>query len=377
MIRANQSARRKALENAELNRNLMNMQSISQEKRAELEGLRINLEQIATSIQQDRGRERRLREAVILQQHFTGISVTLCPNCDTAIEEEAVIHERENHACRLCGKPAHAVPTEELAAMEAEAEECKKRCKDAEYVREAIRHQISRVDDELVVLTLDIEHAQQAASMGISFALPTSDEEEECEQLLTTIGTLLSELTINRARAAGRQPEIHRLEIHQRIVKKVRDVLKGVADHRNKIKLSKLEEFTRHTAQRIGAESVTNVSCSPFGTVKIHKHDQPVAFTQIKNEGERLRIKLAFFLAMMRLSRENGGGRHPGFLIIDQPGSNEMVTADFSELAQVFRQIDQDFGVKIQILCFTARAEFRNATDSTRIYGAKASPFAF
>src|SRR5947208_9776695 len=56
---------------------------------------------------------------------------------------------------------------------------------------------------------------------------------------------------------------------------------------------------------------------------------------------ERLRVKLAFFLAMMQLGREAGGGRHPGFLIIDQPGSNEMVPNDFSALAQVFRQVDR------------------------------------
>jgi len=376
-IRANQYTRRKALENAELNRNLINMQNTAQEKRVELESLRMSLEQIGTHIQQERGRERRLRESIILQLHFTGIPVTLCPNCDTMIDEEAVIHERENHACRLCGKPAHAAPVEELAVKEADAKECEKRCREAERVREAIKNKISRLDDELKSLSFSIEQTQQAACTGVSFALPTLDEEAECDQLLRTIGALQSNLTITQVKATGRQPEIDRLEIHQRIVKKVREVLRSEAGHRNEIKLSKLEEFTRDTAQRIGAESVTNVSCSPFGIVKIRKHDQPVAFTQIKNEGERLRIKLAFFLSMMRLSRENGGGRHPGFLIIDQPGSNEMVASDFSELAQVFRQVDQDFGEKIQVLCFTARAEFRNATDGSHIYGAQADHFAF
>lgn len=97
----------------------------------------------------------------------------------------------------------------------------------------------------------------------------------------------------------------------------------------------------------------------------------------MKNEGERLRVKLAFFLAIMRLSREEGGGRHPGFLIIDQPGSNEMVVADFNALAQVFRRIDHDLGADIQILCFTARAQFQQATETTRIYGPQAAPFAF
>jgi hypothetical protein len=100
-------------------------------------------------------------------------------------------------------------------------------------------------------------------------------------------------------------------------------------------------------------------------------------FTGIKNEGERLRVKLAFFLAMMRLSREKGGGRHPGFLIIDQPGSNEMVPTDFNALAQIFQHINHEFGADIQILCFTARPQFQNATDSARVYGPQNPPFAF
>ena len=130
-------------------------------------------------------------------------------------------------------------------------------------------------------------------------------------------------------------------------------------------------------ATRIGVESITGVECSSTGKIKLMKSGAQTSFGGLKNEGERLRVKLAFFMAMMRLGREAGLGRHPGFLMIDQPGSSEMVAEDVKGLAQVFRQIDQDSREQLQIICFTARQEFRHATEPDKVYGPQAGKYAF
>jgi hypothetical protein len=88
-------------------------------------------------------------------------------------------------------------------------------------------------------------------------------------------------------------------------------------------------------------------------------------------------VKLAFFLAMMRLGRVKGAGRHPGFLMIDQPGSDEIVDADFAALARVLREIDQAFSAELQIICFTARPQFGAATAQEKVYGAQAGRYVF
>ena len=376
-ITADQRTRRQAVENAESNHQLVHMQQTFQEKNAEYRASQDAVEQLGTQIQQDRGRERRLREAVALQLHFTGIPVTLCPNCDTAIDEDAVIHEQETATCRLCGKPAHTAPDEELVAMQAEADTYGKQIRGTEKERERIRSHSARVRQDMDTLMETIQQTQQAASQGITFALPTAEEDTEHDHLLTTIGTLQRDLTLTREKVTGQRPELQDLERYQRVTAKVREVLREEAATRNSNKLTRLAELTQDMARRIGAESVTSVSCSPYGGVTLEKHHQSVSFSGIKNEGERLRVKLAFFLAMMRLSREKGGGRHPGFLIIDQPGSNEMVPTDFNALAQIFQHINHEFGADIQILCFTARPQFQHATDSARVYGPQHPPFAF
>jgi hypothetical protein len=129
-------------------------------------------------------------------------------------------------------------------------------------------------------------------------------------------------------------------------------------------------------AQAIGAESVSDVTCSPLGREDLQKHGKRVSFNGIQNEGERLRLKLAFFVAMMRLGREPGLGRHPGFLLVDQPGSGEMVREDFESLAVIFRRLDEELAEDVQIICCTAREEFGGATAAAKVYGAQNPPYA-
>jgi hypothetical protein len=106
-----------------------------------------------------------------------------------------------------------------------------------------------------------------------------------------------------------------------------------------------------------------------MGEVRFTKNGETVAFAGIRNPGERYRVKLALFLAMIRLSCEAGIGRHPGFLLVDHPGAAEMVSADMQASAAALRKIEDEFADQIQIICFTAKPEFREATVPQKVYG--------
>lgn len=372
-----QRLRRQAVEESESNRHLLDMQRAFEEARVELQALETSREEAGRNIQQDRDQARRLRQAVALQLHFTGINVTLCPSCDTPVDESSITQERDTHICRLCGKSAHAAPADEINRMKIEADACEKRCQTAERERDAMSRRMSQLRGVLERLEQQISETQRAVAQGVAYAFPTPEEDAERESILQDIGVIQRDLTIARERLKGREPEIKRLELHQKIVDRIREVLKTEAARRDAAKLTHLGDLTQTIAHDIGAQSITNLTCSPLGKVQLSKHSEVVSFSSIRNEGERLRVKLAFFLAMMRLSRDTRGGHHPGFLIVDQPGASEMVSEDFVALAHALRQIDQESGKDIQILCFTARPQFAVATDSSRVYGAQADRYAF
>jgi prefoldin subunit 5 len=377
-IEAAQSARRRAVEGGEPAQRLVNVQTTLVERVSERTRLDAELEELRRTLQRRRGRERQLREAVALRLHFTGLEVSLCPNCDAAVDVGAVERERTAHACRLCGKPAEAADAHEVAALNAEADDIKREIDNLSRGREAITERLGALRREIEALVEEVTALAEAAQRGIGFALPTAEEEVERNDLHERVGRLLAELAVAR-RNAEPQPssEENERELHLRVVQKVREVLQDEAARRNREILERLSALTQDTARTIGAESISNVTCSPLGRVQLRKHGELVPFTGIQNEGERLRIKLAFFLAMMRLGREPALGRHPGFLIIDQPASGEMVPEDVAALARIFRRVDDDLADQLQIICCTTRREFEAATAAEKVYGPQNPPYAF
>jgi hypothetical protein len=376
-IDAAQATRRRAVEGGEPAQRLIEVQSMLVETAIEKARLETERDELNRTIQRQRARERQLCEAVALQLHFTGLEVSLCPNCDAAVDTEAVEREGSDHLCRLCGKPAQGTDPAEIAALNAEAENIKREIEDLVRGRESIIARLSTLRRELDTLPGEADALKEATRKGISFALPTPEEEAERSSLHEQVGRLLAELVAARRKAEPPPSEESELELQVRVVEKVRDVLRDEAANRNHDLLDRLSALTQEMARKIGAESISDVTCSPLGKVELQKHGERVSFTGIQNEGERLRIKLAFFLAMMRLGREPGFGRHPGFLLIDQPGSGEMVQEDFEALAGIFRRIDGELGDNVQIICCTARREFEAATASDKVYGPQNPPYAF
>jgi hypothetical protein len=69
----------------------------------------------------------------------------------------------------------------------------------------------------------------------------------------------------------------------------------------------------------------------------------------------------------MLLRVRTGLGKHPGFLIIDTPGTAEVDEADFAAMAQDIARIHQEYGAQVQILLATARPEARQHLPADRM----------
>lgn len=324
-----------------------------------------------------RARETQVRELLALKLHFTGLDVRLCPNCDAQVSEAEVRREYDSHTCRLCQKPAHDATAEEIVARRAEAEELAAEVKELEKSREDLKREASHIEKEINDLRQEAGDLEASAKNTLRQAVPTDAEQKLRDDLLLESGKLTAETAAVIARIEQLEKAGAFDANRGRVLKKARDILKAEAERRNCDTLTGLNDLTKELARLIGAESITDVTCSALGKIKLRKHDQEVSFTGIKNQGERMRVKLAFFLAMMRLGRNGALGRHPGLLLIDQPGSAEMVTEDFRALATVLRELDESLADQVQVLCFTARAEFKDATRPEKVYGPQAGKYAF
>lgn len=323
---------------------------------------------------------RNIREHIALQLHFTGLDVSLCPNCDAHVEPEAIIREKQsqNHNCRLCGKEAQAASTDDIETYEAQVAELEAEIAMNKRRREQLNRDIARIVAGINALNDEARMLNDIVREGANFILPTDEERNRRSQLERRAGELLGRATMLDLRVAEDQAANDEAVLMGDIRDTVRKFLAEQASRLSSSTLAQLGSLTAEMVRFIGAEHVSNVTCSLLGSLTLWKDGTRVkSFKGIHNSGDRLRIKIAFFLALMRLGAEHPGARHPGFLLIDQPGSSEMVDEDFAALAAVLHEVDRQYADKLQIICFTARSQFDNATIQDKIFGPQNGKYVF
>lgn len=328
------------------------------------------------TIRRLRAQERRLREAAEFALHFSSYEVELCPNCEHDVDEAAVVREHTHHTCRLCGEDAQPADLEDIELLKTQADALRKDQDELEQQLSSIGLNLRRVADEVKTVEAVLARVRAQATLSVTSALPTDEEQAEMDQLAEAIGTFRAQQRLLHQQTSQAEAQVAEWHQAERAAVALRHHLAREGEQRNAPLLARLSELTQQAAQAIGAQSITDVTISAKGSVALKKNGQQVPFSRINNTGERLRVKLAFFLAMIRLSREAGYGRHPGLLLIDQPGSAEMVDDDFEALARVLRQVDAAHP-EVQIICATARAGLQQATTPEKVYGPQNPPNAF
>ena len=86
-----------------------------------------------------------------------------------------------------------------------------------------------------------------------------------------------------------------------------------------------------------------------------------------RTAGERLRLRLATVVALLRIGARLGVGRHPGLLLIDSPGAEEMVEENVGSILKELSAVCEELG-DLQLICATARAhEAKEVIESERL----------
>jgi hypothetical protein len=324
-----------------------------------------------------RGRLARVQEAISLRLSLSGLEVSMCPNCENDIDSALVKRESETHTCRLCGKLARTADQDAIGMLTSELEALNGNIARLVAERDQLAADLRKVGESIAEREKQSTAAEQQIRTNFKQVLPSEQERSQRDRIVEEIGRLKAAASSADGRLKHQQEQDKTTATRQYVMDKVRDYLKDEAEKLNAAVLAELATLTQKMTRRIGAESISDMVCSPLGVVHLKKHGVRVGFSGIRNPGERVRVKLSFFLALALLGQQPLGARHPGILLIDQPGTAEMVPEDFKELAKILRGLDTDFGEHLQLICFTARSEFREATDPKKLFGPQAGKYAF
>lgn len=281
---------------------------------------RIDVEQVVNA----------LVEETAASQFFGLLKPHSCPRCSAKIESSRLKNEQDTSECSVCTEVLVQIDSKEVAAEQAQAaerlKEAKKTEHDAERFVKKLEKQIAtgRDDLEKVGQTLNrLAAAGTAADAGI-----LQSEKDRLEGMIQAAGAILEaendsadDLLIVRA--------AHE-EAIQRVEKASITVMAEIS-----------EEVTR-LSKALGMRDVESVTLKRNAHVNVIKGGSLSKWKDL-SPGEKLRLRIATVIALSRGTQLRGMGRHPGLLLIDSPGREEMQPEHLHETISELVKLTEDY----------------------------------
>lgn len=288
-------------------------------------------------------------EDALAIKFFHQMTPSVCPRCTSKVTSEQQAAETEKHECSLCSKELHLedvdtskvtaaagpvdgdvdAPVDDLDALEAALV-------DAEQVVEVLNAQITAKKDQLAA-------AEKESTTGKE-QLAAAEERRKLELELARAEGALA------AFEGSSDPTL--IDPADPVVVAVLDAAKKVlstwmAEGQNPL-LEEISADIEKLAVGFGADSLSKVKLGGGGRLDVIKGGEQTTYSGL-TAGEKLRVKIATAVALIKHGYVAQIGRHPGFLVLDSPAAEEMPEEDLAilmaELVEVTEQADMQIFV--------------------------------
>ncbi|GAA3570709.1 hypothetical protein [Streptomyces osmaniensis] len=301
-------------------------------------------EELHETLVLDQARLRDLRETAVAQRFFGALKPTCCPRCSTALAELPHAGLDEKH-CHICGSapaaqaPADTSVVEDLSESIAALQEAHRAARTA--ARQAARD-VAASEAALTQARTALSQAQEAvprestlrAHLEIARLEGRIEERREAERRAQQPSALSTEEAVLS-------------EAHKEADKRVTAASAALLDIVS-------AEICRLSI-RLGMTELQEVKLQGNGTLRVTKGDSKTTFTAV-TPGEHVRLRIATHLALLRVGRESGVGRHPGLLLLDSPGAQETIDVDLAEVLGQLKSICEETP-GLQVITATAKRD--------------------
>jgi hypothetical protein len=119
-----------------------------------------------------------------------------------------------------------------------------------------------------------------------------------------------------------------------------------------------MEQYYLQHLHDFGLPEYDAVTIKPNFKIGYYKHGdgREYEFDSL-SPGEKLRAKIGLYIALIELDLKHQFGRHPRFIILDSPATEEGDATFVEGLRQTLRHIETQFGDQVQVLVGTAKRE--------------------
>ncbi len=300
-----------ALDNARLTRELTELA---------VDAARINASAIALKTQSDESRAtaRRLREGAASKQVFAGLDPVCCPRCAGAFPSDRLKHEIEEGLCAVCDRDTLH---DDQEALKEAIEAATNRADDLSVVERDLRAQHDIISTQIKEKIKERQTISERLDANEKNAA-TLHQRRALEDRITKIDGALEQLKRLVDQAKPALPKDDR----EKVLKAAEFIAEARMKSASLDLFLALESEVVSIARRFGFRGLESISIRGNGiTLTVSGVASPYGR---QTPGQKLRLRIALIMAMMRRAAISGFGHHPGLLFIDSPGSEELSDGD-------------------------------------------------
>lgn len=308
------------------------------QRHARAENEATELERLATA---DERAVRDMRENIVATQFFNGLQPVCCPRCETRVSSERLKRESKDLSCSLC---AEDIPIDEMEGASDGLDAIEHRFAAAKDAAARARTDVKALGEQSSASTGELNKTRQALAKAASSA--TFEQRRKAELEVARLEGALKERQI-AANPPSVSTDVALVDAAYAEAEKAYMVGRGDI-------LDRLNTEILALARQLGVQMLEEVNLNTNATMRLKKGGAPTSFSNV-TAGERLRLRIATAVALLRVGQERGLGRHPGLLIVDSPAAEEVSPDDLTAVLSELEGIAQETK-GLQILIGSANA---------------------
>ncbi|MEU9836279.1 hypothetical protein AB0D67_32485 [Streptosporangium sp. NPDC048047] len=301
-------------------------------------------------------------EAALARAFFHTLTPTVCPRCDTAVRTEQWEREKDG-TCSLCASDLH--PSHEAAAASASHTDGHEDDPDALSEIDDLRLALASAQEAVEEIAARLARAQRTAAQTAARREDAASRLQAATDAPAAAVRHEAELDVARLEGAlaERQGRFDDLGTPVDVAPLTRAaaVLKAAeatAHERRTTALKQiLDDINRDITamgRDLGLDMLERAELTSGAQLTVWKGGGQKQNYGSLTEGEQLRLKIVTTIALLRHGFRSGVGRHPGLLLVDSPGAEEVDSGDLRHMLEDLVRLTQS-NPELQVIIATAR----------------------
>ncbi|MFE7506437.1 hypothetical protein [Promicromonospora sp. NPDC057488] len=253
-----------------------------------------------------------LRESKAASALFHGLDPQFCPRCETPISDQRRSREHDEHQCAVCDTTLYADEEDDYAEREAQALQAFVATRAATNALDAARNK-SQADLDTALTDLKSIDQRIAQAQGVHQTTERIEAEHELAAA-TAVAEALEAMTPEQTEPPA--PVV--------VLGAASEILKSEIAQASASLYTELSDATRDLALSFGISELESIKIKANGNMDVTKGGGARSSFSAQSPGERLRLRYALVVALLRTARGRGIAGHPGLLLLDSLKAEEV-----------------------------------------------------